>query len=206
MNTIDRMLTEATGAADFARRYVEYLARLLAELDFAALEGAASLLEAARRDGRTVFLAGNGGSAATASHFANDMMLGTKAARGRVLRAVSLADNVPVVTALANDRQYADVFLGQLEALFQPGDVLIVISASGNSPNVVRAVEYANTHGGTTVGLLGFDGGRLKALCHCAVVVATPSGEYGPVEDVHLAIDHLLTSWLKTRFAREGRG
>lgn len=200
VNNVDAMLAAAAGAADFARRYVAYVGRLAAELDVAALEAFVDVLERARRDGRTVFLVGNGGSAATASHWANDLMLGTREGTAPALRAVSLADNVPVLTAIANDREYADVFVGQLDALFQRGDVVVAISASGNSPNVVRAVEYANAHGGTTVGVLGFDGGRLKARCGIAIVVATPAGEYGPVEDIHMVIDHLVTAWLKHRF------
>ena len=202
MNNLDAMLNTAGAAADFARRYVAYVARLARDLDFAALEELALALERARRDGRTVYLVGNGGSAATASHWANDLMIGTRDAPGPALRAVSLVDNVPVLTAIANDREYADVFVRQLEALFQRGDVLIAISASGNSPNVVRAVQHANDSGGTSVGILGFDGGRLKALCRIPIVVATPAGEYGPVEDIHMIIDHLITTWLKDRFRR----
>jgi len=202
MHNVDAMLGAAVGAADFARRYVAYVGRLAAELDFAGLEQFAGVLEGARRDGRTVYIVGNGGSAATASHWANDLMLGTRDASGPTLRAVSLADNVAVLTAIANDRDYADVFVDQLEALFRRDDVLVAISASGNSPNVVRAVEHANDRGGTTVGILGFDGGRLKALCRLPIVIATPAGEYGPVEDIHMMIDHLVTAWLKDRFRR----
>lgn len=204
-NNVNRMTADATGAADYARRYVDYVGRLLNGLDFRAVEEFARILEEARRAGATVFLAGNGGSAATASHFANDLGLGTRAPGAPPLRAISLTDNVPVVTALANDRDYADIFVGQLAVLFRPGDVLVVISASGNSANVVRAVEYANAHGGTTVGLLGFDGGKLRTLCRLPIVVATPAGEYGPVEDVHMVINHLLMTWLKARFAGERR-
>lgn len=159
MNNVERMIAEAEGVADFARRYVKYLGALLAELDVEAVAKFAKILEEARENGRTVFLVGNGGSAATASHWANDLLLGTRSPGVRPLRAVSLTDNVPVLTAIGNDREYADIFVGQLEGLFQEGDILVAVSASGNSPNVVRAVEFANKHGGTTVGLLGFDGG-----------------------------------------------
>jgi D-sedoheptulose 7-phosphate isomerase len=199
VNNIDRALAASGSAAEFARRYTAYLSSLLAELDVGRLEELAQVLETARADDRTVFLIGNGGSAATASHWANDLMLGTAAA-GAKLRALSLADSVPALTALANDRAYADVFVGQLQGLFRRGDVLIAISASGNSPNVVQAVEWVNREGGTTVGILGFDGGRLKSLCRIPIVIATPAGEYGPVEDLHMVIDHLVTAWLKHRF------
>ena len=199
MNNVDRMLAASASAADFARQYAAYLSSLLAELDVVRLEELAQVLETARAEDHTVFLIGNGGSAATASHWASDLMLGT-AATGRKLRALSLADSMPALTALANDRDYADVFLGQLEGLFRRGDVLIAVSASGNSPNVVRAVEWVNREGGITVGVLGFDGGRLKSLCRIPIVIATPAGEYGPVEDIHMVIDHLVTAWLKRRF------
>lgn len=205
MSNVDRMVAKAGGAGDFARRYVEYLGSLLTALDFEALERFAGLLEDARAADRTVFFVGNGGSAAMASHWCNDLMLGTRPPSGRQIRAISLTDNVPVLTAIGNDRDYADVFVAQLESLLRTGDLLVAISASGNSPNVVRAVEYTNAHGGTTVGLLGFDGGKLRALCTLAILVATPKGEYGPVEDAHMVIDHVMMSWLKERF-RAGSG
>src|SRR5205085_1541965 len=114
MNNVDAMLRAGGGAGDFARRYVAYVGRLASELDFGALEEFAGVLERARREGHTVYLVGNGGSAATASHWANDLMLGTHDGVGRPLRAVSLADNVAVLTAIANDRDYAEVFVRQL--------------------------------------------------------------------------------------------
>lgn len=199
MNKVDRMMADSADAGAYGRQYAAYLSSLLSAVDFEALGAFAGILMKARADGRTVFLVGNGGSAAAASHMATDLMLGTHSIRMRPLRAVSLADNMAVVTALANDKEYAEIFVGQLDKLFQPGDVLVAISASGNSANVVKAVEYVNAHGGTTVGLLGFDGGRLKSLCQLAIVVATEKGEYGPVEDVHVAIDHMLMTWLKAR-------
>jgi D-sedoheptulose 7-phosphate isomerase len=196
MNNLDRMLAEANGAGEYGRRYVKYLGDLLASLDFSAVERFVQALELARDADRTIFLAGNGGSAATASHWANDLLLGARDPAARPFRAVSLADNPTMLTCLANDREYADIFAGQLEVLLEPGDLLVVISASGNSPNVVRAVEYARSRGATTVGLVGFDGGQLRSLCDVVVQVTTPKGEYGPVEDAHLVLDHIVTSWL----------
>ena len=201
MNELERLITGAGDATSYARGYAAHVASLLEHLDVLAVGRLADLLVKARAAGRTVFLAGNGGSAATASHWAIDLMHGTAAAGSPPLRAISLADNMAAVTAIANDRDFAGVFSEQLEKLLQPQDVLVVISASGNSPNVIRAVEYANAHGATTVGVLGFDGGRLKGLCHMALVVPTAHGEYGPVEDVHLVLNHILTTWLKARCA-----
>ena len=110
---------------------------------------------------------------------------------------MSLADNVATLTALANDRGYDEVFVYQLKAFFEPADVLIAISASGNSSNVLNAAIFANEHGGTTIGFVGFDGGRLKPLCHHVLHVATAVGDYGVVEDVHLVFDHALTGCLR---------
>lgn len=193
------MMAEATTPADWGLRYVRYLGSLLSAIDFGAVEKLVSLLEEARRRGRTVYFVGNGGSAATASHWANDLSLGTCVPGVSPIRAMSLTDNMAVLSALGNDRGYADIFVGQLEMLFQPGDVLIAISASGNSPNILRAIEFANAHGGTTVGLIGFDGGRMKSLCDICIHAETPKGEYGPVEDIHLILDHLVTSYLRAR-------
>lgn len=205
MNNRERMVGESEAFAGHVQRYVGYLTSLLQSLDVAALEKFAGVLERAPQSGQTVFLAGNGGSAATASHWANDLTFGTPGVGGCAVRAICLTDNVPALTALANDHRYSEIFVRQLRALFRPGDVLVAISASGNSPNVVHAVEYANAHGGITVGLLGFDGGRLKTLCQLPILVATPQGEYGPVEDIHLMLDHMMMTWLKQRFGLKGR-
>jgi len=196
MSTLDRLFAESTSLADYATRYTMYLAELLAQLDCEAVEHVGEIFERARLDNRTIFLIGNGGSAATASHFANDLGLGPRKSGGKAYRALSLADNMAFVTAAGNDIGYDMVFVEQLKTLMNPGDVVIAISASGNSPNVVRAVEYANAHGAVTVGLTGFDGGELRTIVDECVHIATPRGDYGPVEDLHMMLDHLLTTYL----------
>lgn len=205
MNKIEELLAGAPDAPSYARGYAAHVIDLLQQLDVAAVGRLADVLLAARAEGRTVFVAGNGGSSATASHWALDLLHGTYVEGAPPVRAISLVDSIGGVTALANDCEYARVFEGQLQKLLQPRDVLVVISASGNSPNVVRAVEYANAHSATTIGVLGFDGGRLQEICHLALLVPTAKGEYGPVEDIHLVLSHMLTTWLKAR-ARETRG
>ncbi len=139
---------------------------------------------------------GNGGSAATAAHFANDLSLGPRVFGGKAYRAISLTDNTALMTAAANDLGYDSVFVEQLKTLLGTGDVVIAISASGDSPNVIRAVEYANEAGAVTIGLTGFDGGRLREIVNEHVHIATPKGDYGPVEDLHLILNHLITSYL----------
>lgn len=153
-------------------------------------------LHYARTDGRTVFIMGNGGSAATATHLANDLVASTApGGQGGGLRALSLTDNASVLSALANDRGYDVVFSRQLETFLQPGDVVLGISASGNSPNCVNGLRTARAAGAVTMGLLGFDGGEMLNLCEHSIHV--PSHDYFLVENVHSVIAHALTFCLR---------
>jgi D-sedoheptulose 7-phosphate isomerase len=126
----------------------------------------------------------------------NDLVLGARGS-GKPFRAISLTDNVALLTALANDFGYDQAFLRPLETLMAPGDVVVAISASGNSPNVVAAIQHANEYGGVSVALTGFNGGLLRDIAHLCVHVPTDVGEYGPVEDIHLVLNHLVTSYLR---------
>lgn len=183
-------------AVDYARRYVERVKEVLAGLDFDAIGRVIELFLDARRRGATIFLLGNGGSAATACHFANDLGFCASPEGHAPFRAVSLAANTAFLTCLANDIGYENVFRRQLQNLMRPGDIVVGISASGNSPNVVNALEFATQHGGIPVAFVGFDGGRIAALCKYLIHVPTAKGEYGPVEDVHLILDHLISTFL----------
>ncbi len=150
-------------------------------------------------DGKKVFFMGNGGSATTASHFARDISIGTaKEGKPRV-RALSLADSIAAITSLANDVGYNSVFKEQLIGQVDKGDVVIGISASGNSPNVLEAMEYARSAGAVTVGFIGFGGGKLKELSDKSIVLS--SRDYGQVEDTHLVLDHIFTCLVKERIA-----
>jgi|RhiMethySRZTD1v2_1073278.scaffolds.fasta_scaffold357693_2 D-sedoheptulose 7-phosphate isomerase len=180
----------------FAATYIGQFQSLLGGIDFDAVAGVSDRLSAARDARATIFLAGNGGSAATASHWANDLGKATRAPGRPPIRVLSLSDNVSWFTALANDEGYEHVFSGQLDNLAAPGDVLIVISASGNSPNLVNAVTLARERDLTTIGLLGFDGGALKPLVDQCVWIPTETGAYGPVESAHLMVCHLVTASL----------
>lgn len=200
MTTVDHLYAASLTPADFGRAYAEALTSLLHQIDYAAISTVIDTFLAAREAGKRIYFIGNGGSAATASHFANDLALGTKTS-GKPFKAVSLTDNNAVMTAIANDEGYEHLFARQLDYLVEDGDVVVAISASGNSPNVVRAVELANARGNHTIGLVGFDGGKLGSLCRTIVHVRTALGEYGPVEDVHLILDHLITGFLRRRCA-----
>ena len=150
-------------------------------------------------DGKKVIFMGNGGSATTASHFARDLSIGTAVAGKPRIRAMSLADSIAAITSLANDVGYSSVFKEQLIGQLDRGDVVIGISASGNSPNVLEAMEYARSEGAITVGFIGFGGGKLKELVDKSIVLS--SRDYGQVEDTHLVLDHIFTCLVKERIA-----
>jgi D-sedoheptulose 7-phosphate isomerase len=182
-----------------AQSYLRDLQTMLAKVDSSAVAAAVGLLARAHENHRTLFVCGNGGSAATASHIACDLAKNTCAPDRRRLRVIGLCDNTAWLSALANDRGYDSVFVEQMSNLLEPGDVLIAISASGNSPNIVRAAEFARAHGASVVGLAGFGGGKLKALSDVCVLLDAAS--YGLVEDGHLAINHIFTEALRRRLA-----
>jgi D-sedoheptulose 7-phosphate isomerase len=159
------------------------------------------MLYRAYRNEKQVFTLGNGGSASTASHMAADLGKNTIGPNMRRFRVISLNDNTAMLTALANDLGYENVFREQLQNLIRPGDLLIAISASGNSANVVNAIRYAQAQCAETACLLGFDGGDAAQLVDVAIVV--PSDHYGVVEDVHLITNHILVDYFKARLAEE---
>jgi D-sedoheptulose 7-phosphate isomerase len=179
-----------------AADYIQSYELLLDRIDLDAIERVVQRLRTARDTGAMIYVAGNGGSAATASHWANDLGKGTKVSGQPPFRIMSLSDNVSWFTALGNDEGYERVFSGQLENFAKPGDVLVVISASGNSPNLVRAVESARAGGVFTIGFLGFDGGLLKEQVDECLWVPTEKGAYGLVESAHSLLCHLLMDCL----------
>lgn len=198
MNNIERLLSECDSPAKFADAYFSYLYQLLNQLDTRAIAAFIEELGHAREHQNTVFFIGNGGSAATASHMANDFGIGIRTGDDDPpLRALALTDNVAAMTAIANDDGYHNVFVYQLRIHYRPGDKLVAISASGNSPNVIAAAEWVKKHGGKVIGLVGFDGGRLKDICDLVIHVKTPKGEYGSVEDIHMILNHLIFNWLR---------
>jgi len=200
-NQVPKACQGTATAEHFYQEYHKYLSKLLDNLDCKAIEEVTKLILEKSRDGQDIFLVGNGGSAATASHFATDLVQCSQPEAGLYFRAISLADNVPLLTALSNDKGYEEVFTGQIRNLFHKNDILIAISASGNSPNVIAAVRLARQLGGATVGLVGFDGGELAQICDYVIHAYTNKGEYGPVEDIHLIIDHMVTSYLRMKLS-----
>lgn len=192
-NNIDRIFS--SDPIEFSRAYLEYLQVILERIDTTEIGRFIETLLSARERGATVFFIGNGGSAATASHFANDLSVGVNEYE-RPFRALSLTDNVPIITALGNDFGYEEIFVRQVRVLAHSGDVLVGISASGNSPNLLRAFDYARSSGIKTVAITAFDGGKLKTVADQGIHVPTEPKEYGPAEDAHMVLDHLVCAYL----------
>src|SRR5262249_14640740 len=153
-----------------------------------------ALFDAWSKD-QQIFVIGNGGSASTASHMMNDLCKFTRSEHHHRIRAIALTDNVPLMTAYGNDQSYEHDFVDPLRTLLRSGDTLIAISGSGNSPNVVSAVEYANAAGGTTIGLCGSPGGKLAQIAKIMVVV--PATHIGQQEDGHLVMNHAIATALR---------
>jgi D-sedoheptulose 7-phosphate isomerase/D-glycero-D-manno-heptose 1,7-bisphosphate phosphatase len=182
-------------AGSYFDDYVWELARAAGTVDRASLDRAATTLLDAYTSGARVFACGNGGSAAIANHMQCDQVKGLRAGTDLAPRFVSLSSNVEVLTAIANDLAYEDVYTYQLESQSEPGDVLIAVSSSGRSPNIVGALTWARDHGLATIALTGFTGGGARAVAGVAVHV--DSSNYGVIEDVHQAITHALAQYLR---------
>jgi len=183
------------------QNYIDSVSECFKELPQQNIEDIANIIFDAYKRGKQIFIMGNGGSATTASHFTRDLRIGA-AVRGKShVQATSLTDNVALITALANDIDYSSVFKEQLVGQLQEGDVVISISASGNSPNVLKAIEFAQSKGATTIALTGFGGGKLKELAHNYIVLS--SKDYGVVEDIHLSLAHIISYLVRERIAND---
>jgi D-sedoheptulose 7-phosphate isomerase len=152
-------------------------------------------LEQARMEHRQIFLIGNGGSAATASHFANDLLKATVADGKPRMKPIALTDNIPIMLAYANDCGYETIFAEQLDALSEPGDLVVAFSGSGRSPNVIRALDLARERGLTTIGVTGRDGGEMQERCDICLVA--PCEPMEQIEDVHIVLCHLIYSAIR---------
>lgn len=178
---------------DYSREIEQYIQseqEILRQLSRTEINNVMNVLEEARRNGRRIFICGNGGSAATASHFCCDFNKGVSLEQKQKYDFECLNDNVPTMMAIANDIGYDDVFVVPLKNKMKRGDVVIGISGSGNSENVARAMEYANENGGISIGLVGYDGGKIKKLAQHSVHV--PIDNMQVIEDVHMILDHAM--------------
>ncbi len=172
------------------RAYFKKLSSTIDKIDVQSINNVMNVLEKVRIAGKSIFIMGNGGSAATASHFVVDFNKGASSGKNMKYKFICLNDNVPTVMALANDLSYDEIFQQQLISFLSPGDAVIGISGSGNSMNVIKAIEYANTHEGITIGMSGYDGGKLKKIAKHNIHV--PIDDMQITEDLHMVLDHCM--------------
>ena len=179
----------------FTEVYLSDLKSILSKIDVSVIKNIVDTLKQTIDKKSRVYVMGNGGSSATASHMANDLGTGLKRRKILNLNILSLVDNTPVITALANDIGFENIFYMQIKEFLKKDDVIIAISCSGNSPNIIKAVNYAKDLGCKIIGITGFRGGKLRDLSDISFHVDTPEGEYGLVEDVHMILNHIIFSY-----------
>jgi D-sedoheptulose 7-phosphate isomerase len=170
--------------------YYDHLSHMMGELDHASVDNAISLIKKSWADKKKIIVCGNGGSALTASHYINDWNKMAYLSTGKPFRGHCLSDNMGLMTAYSNDMSYEDVYSEQLKNLMDPGDLVIALTGSGNSENVVRALEYANEKGGVTLAVCGFDGGKARKLAQHSVWVPSPDMQI--CEDLHFIFGHMV--------------
>ncbi|MBP8132226.1 MAG: SIS domain-containing protein [Candidatus Hydrogenedentes bacterium] len=202
MHKLAELFASSASAAEYAPRYLERLHEVLRGIDPGVLQRVVERIEQAVREGRRLFIIANGGSAGVAAHIVNDLVAGGYSEDAPPFRALSLSDNVPSVTALANDSGYDSVFERQLRVHLEPGDVVLGMSVSGNSENILRGVAYARERGAATIGWCGFEGGRLAGACDLVVHVPATKDEYGPVEDAFSVLGHIVCGYLTMRHGK----
>ena len=187
---------------NFTKNYLTKLEKLFKEIDLDSLSKLETELENLRKNNSTLFVFGNGGGSATATTMANDLGFDIKKKTKvkKTFKIISLNDNPAVVTAIANDIGYENIFLKQLEIHYKKGDKILIFSASGNSENLLKAAKWIKKKGGRVISILGFDGGKLKKISDLSVHIKTEKGAYGPVEDIQLIINHIFAHWFQYKF------
>ena len=203
MQNLSNIYNGCKSRRDYLDRYLKYLSRVFEDIDFSDIEKIIDIFHNARINDKTIFLIGNGGSAATCSHLSEDLSFGAFVNGKKPFKTICLTDNTSYITAIGNDIGFENVFLGQLRCLLEKGGVVVGISGSGNSPNIIKAMKYANQNDAITVGLLGFDGGKMKDICKYNIIVKTEKDMYGPVEDMHMILAHMISTYLLLKLNEE---
>ncbi len=193
MNNLDKIYS--TDIQKFSRGYFQYLSSIFDRVNYESIELFIKLIIEKRNKNKNIFFIGNGGSASTASHFANDISIGSRSFK-KPFKSYSLCDNQAIVTALGNDYGFEKIFVNQLKNYAESEDLVIAISASGNSPNLIEAINYSNLQNIDTFSITAFDGGKLKLIANNNIHVPTELKEYGPAEDVHMIIAGMVGSYL----------
>ena len=196
MNAIEEIFNNAESPADYAQNYANHMCKVMEALDNDAVAELIGLVEAAAVEDKSVIICANGGSASVATHYVNDLSANSVIDGQPGYRVISLTDNSSSLTALGNDASFDQVFEIQLKANMRAGDLVIFMSVSGNSPNLVRGIEYANANGAKTVACTGMMGGKLKDLAQLSIHTPSTADEYGPIEDIFSVIMHSVTSYI----------
>ena len=186
---------------DFAKNYLDEEKRILDSIPWEKFEEIVKLLNSACKKGDQIFTMGNGGSGSTASHFACDINKGVSSGLEKRFKLICLNDNIPTMLAYANDDSYDNIFVEQLKNFLKPDDVVIAFSGSGNSKNVIKALQYANENAATTVAFTGFDGGQLAKIAK--ILVVAPVNDMQKVEDIHLILTHIIMQILYERLVEK---
>ena len=182
----------------FSNNYFNYLSKLFKNIDNRKIEKLGQLLTKARNGNKNVFVIGNGGGAVTATAMSNDLGFDIlKKTKKKSFKIVSLTDNNAITTAISNDIGFENIFISQLKTFYSKGDLLIILSASGNSKNLIKAAQWVKNKKGIVFGILGFDGGKLIKICSNSIHIKNNKGEYGPVEDIQLIINHILAHYFQ---------
>ena len=183
---------------NYLEDYKVRLNNILILIEPNALEQVITKIIETFKNDKTLYFAGNGGSATTASHMQADFAFFTRHLTKFRPKVRALTDNMSLITAIGNDTTFFDIFVEQMKGNFEPGDAIICISASGNSKNVIHAAEFANNHGGTSIAFVGFEGGKLKEVAKMVIFTPNPKGDYGPIEDIHIILNHIIVNYLST--------
>lgn len=198
MSEINKLSQKNTDIASFAESYFKNLTKVFTTLEKKSIIQIEREFLDLRKKNATLYVFGNGGGAATAMTMANDLGFDVLKKTGKkTFKIISLNDNSSVVTAIANDTSYDDIFLNQLKIHFRKNDKILIFSASGNSKNLIKAANWVKKRNGKVISILGFDGGKLKKISNLSIHIKTEKGDYGPVEDIQLIINHILAHWFQ---------
>ena len=203
-NIINKIYKSSKNFAGFSLNYFDYLQNVFKNINQKSINKIENDFNQLRLNKKTIFVAGNGGGAATAITMSNDLGFDIlkKTKTKKTFRVLCLNDNNSVITAIANDTGYENIFINQLKIHYQKGDALVIFSASGNSPNLIKAAKWVRDKKGKVIGILGFSGGKVKKYCSTLIHIKTNKGEYGPVEDLQLIFNHLLAHWFQNKIKK----
>tara|TARA_A100001037_G_C14967957_1_gene552381 strand:- start:190 stop:795 length:606 start_codon:yes stop_codon:yes gene_type:complete len=200
MSQIRKLAKKNKTFSRFTKDYFNYLNNIFNKIDKKILDQLVGEFEEIRKSGKNLFVIGNGGGASTATTMANDLGFDIfKKTKKNPFTLIPLTNNSSIITAISNDVGYENIFINQLKINFKKRDRLLILSASGNSKNLIKAADWVKKNNGKVIGFIGFDGGKIKKLCDICVHLKSKKGDYGPVEDLQLIINHMLAHWFQEK-------